>query len=226
LLATLLQQEAPLVLPSLGRAFPGMAMLAASAPRLNEAVLTDLAYRNRPDLQALEKYVAAAGMRVAGAKAGLDPKLNLVIDPNGFFVNLNKSLGANTEKGMFARAEAQAREASLKLTELKGQIRRDIAQGVASLKRSLSALGGRQKSRDTLAQATAEARLAYQSGSMNAETLRLLEDEYADSEVQFSAAQLDCALDLAGLRLVTGTLVVEGEEAAARNAILLRSLEF
>jgi outer membrane protein TolC len=225
-LAALLRQEAPLVLPQMGRAFPGMETLAGAAPRLNEATLTDLAYRNRPDLQALEKYVAAAGVRVAGARAGLDPKLNLVIDPNGFFVNLNKSLGGNTENGLFARTEAQAREASLKLTEMKGQIRRDIAQGVASLKRSFSALAGRQKSRDMLAQATLEARQAYQSGSMNAETLRLLEEEHADSEVQLLEAQLDCALDLAGLRLVTGTLVVEGEEAAARNALLLRSLEF
>ena len=225
-LGGLLQQEGALVLPTLARAFPGMEALTASVPRLNESTLSDLAYRSRPDLQALEKYAAAADVRVAGAKAGLDPKVNLIVDPNGLFLNLSKSLGSNVEEGTVARAQAQAREANLKLTELKSQIRRDIVQGVASLRRSFAALAGRKRSRDMLVQATAEARLAHESGSMNAETLRLLEEEQAEAEIQLAEAQLDCALDLAGLRLVTGTLVVEGEDAAARNALLFRSLEF
>ena len=225
-LGTLLQQAGALALPQMARAFPGMETLAAGAPRLNEAALFEQAVRNRPDLQALERYAGAAATRVTAARAGLDPKVNLLIDPNGFFVTVNKSLGSNTESGMLARAEAQAREANLKLTELRGQIQRDISQGLASLKRSFSALAGRKRSRDMLAQATLEARQAHQGGSMNAETLRLLEEEYADAEVQFSEAQLDCALDLAGLRLVTGTLVVEGEDAAARSAQLFQSLQF
>lgn len=225
-LAGLLRQEGALTLPQLARAFPGMETLAGAVPLLKEAALAESAYRNRPDLQALEKYVAAAGIRVGGAKAGVDPKVSLVIDPNGVFVNLSKSLGSNAENGALARAEAQAREAALKLTEMRGQIRRDITQGLAALRRSFAALAGRKQSRDTLAQATLEARAAYQSGSMNGETLRLLEEEHADSEVQYAEAQLDCALDLAGLRLITGTLVVDGEEAAARNAVLFRSLDF
>jgi hypothetical protein len=39
-------------------------------------------------------------------------------------------------------------------------------------------------------------------------------------------ARLECALNLAALRLVTGTLVVDGGDAAQRNAVLLKSLRF
>jgi outer membrane protein TolC len=225
-LATLLQTEQALLLPRMERAFPEMEGLAAAARTLNEKTLAELAWRNRPDLKALERYAAAAGDRVLGARTGLDPKVNLTIDPNGIFVTLSQNLGANTENGVVARSEAQLREANLKITELKAQIRRDIAQGLASLKRSFGALAERRRSRETLAQAAGEGRQAYFQGSMDAANLRAIEEEQTEAEIQFAEAQMDCALDLAALRLVTGTLLVEGEGAAARNAGLLRSVQF
>jgi hypothetical protein len=61
---------------------------------------------------------------------------------------------------------------------------------------------------------------------MDSVTLRGLQDQRANAQVALAEARLECALNLAALRLVTGTLVVDGPDAAQRNAVLLKSLRF
>ncbi|MBV9550943.1 MAG: TolC family protein, partial [Alphaproteobacteria bacterium] len=148
-LTALLQRDDEIPLPTLARAFPDMD--ESSIATLREPPLVESALRDRPDLRALEDYVAAASERLIAARHERDPKVNLVLDPNGFFVNLTYSFEGNTEKGGESAAAARMADASLNLAELKEQIRRDVALGVAALRASVAALAERRHSQQMLA---------------------------------------------------------------------------
>ncbi|MBN9589534.1 MAG: TolC family protein [Alphaproteobacteria bacterium] len=225
-LAALLGRDSNMKLPTLAAAFAQMDGLSSDAAALRETSLVDTAYRNRPDLHALEQYVTAAGEKLAAARASQDPRLNLVIDPNGFFVTFTYSLEGNAEQGATTAASAQAGEARLNLSQMKDQIRQDVSQGVAALRSSLAALADRRRAEETLTKVAADAQSAVDSGGMDLATLRGLQDQRTDARIALIEARLECALNLAALRLVTGTLVVEGGDAGPRNAVLLKSLRF
>lgn len=225
-LAALLSRDSNMHLPTLAAAFPEMDNFSSGAGALRETSLVETAYRNRPDLHALEQYVTAAGEKLAAARASQDPKLNLVIDPNGFFVTFSYSLEGNVEEGATTAASAQAGEARLNLSQMKDQIRQDVSQGVAALRSSLAVLADRRRAEGTLSRVIADAEKAVRTGGMDMATLRGLQDQHTEARVALVEARLDCALNLAALRLVTGTLVVEGGDAAPRDAVLLKSLSF
>ena len=63
-------------------------------------------------------------------------------------------------------------------------------------------------------------------GAWTGRALRGLEDQRTDAAVQLLEARLDCALNLAALRLVTGTVEVDGSDAATEDAVLFRSAQF
>jgi outer membrane protein TolC len=203
-----------------------MDQLASAAASLREAPLVEGALRNRPDLQALGQYVSGARERLIAARNERDPKISLLLDPNGFFVDFTYSLEGNTEHGGEASAAAKVADASLNLSELQDQIRRDVAEGVAALRSSLATLADRRRSQETLSQVVQDAQHAVQSGGMDRATLRSLEDQRTDAAVQLVEARLDCALNLAALRLVTGTLAVDGGDAAAQDTALFMSGQF
>jgi len=225
-LAALLRRDSDMSLPTLATAFPEMDELSTVATALRETPLVDAALRNRPDLHALEQYIAAARERLIAARNERDPKINLLLDPNGFFVDFSYSLEGNTEAGGEASAAAKVADASLNLSELQEQIRRDVSEGVAVLRSSLAVLADRRRSQETLTQVVADAQHAVQTGGMDRTTLRSLEDQRADAAFQLVEARLDCALNLAALRLVTGTVVVDGGDAAAQDAGLFLSVQF
>ena len=225
-LAALLKQDSDMAFPTLAAAFPNMDQLSSLTTALRETPLVEAALRNRPDLQALEQYITAARERLTAARDERDPKISLLLDPNGFFVDFTYSLDGNTEHGGEASAAAKVADASLNLSELQDQIRRDVAEGVAALRSSLMTLVDRRRSQDTLTQVVEDARHAVQAGGMDRSTLRGLEDQRTDAAVQLVEARLDCALNLAALRLVTGTVVVDGSDAAARDAVLFMSGQF
>jgi outer membrane protein TolC len=225
-LAALLKRDSDMAFPTLAVAFPNMDKLLSPATDLRETPLVNAALRSRPDLQALEQYVTAARERLAAARNERDPKISLLLDPNGFFVDFTYSLEGNTEEGGEASAAAKAADASLNLSELQDQIRRDVSEGVEALRTSLATLADRRHSQETLTQVVEDAQHAVQTGEMDRATLRGLEDQSTDAAVQLVEARLDCALNLAALRLVTGTVVVDGGDAAARDAGLFLSAQF
>jgi len=225
-LSSLLKRDSDMTFPTLAVAFPKMDELLPAATALRETSLVNTALRNRPDLQALEQYVTAARERLAAARNERDPKINLLLDPNGFFVDFTYSLEGNTEQGGEDSAAAKAADANLNLSELQDQIRRDISEGVGALRTSLATLADRRRSQETLTQVVDDAQHAVQTGGMDRTTLRSLEDQRTDAAVQLVQARLDCALNLAALRLVTGMVVVDGGDAAAQDAGLFMSAQF
>ena len=86
-LAALLKRDSNMPFPTLAAAFPNMDQLSSLAAALRETPLVEGALRNRPDLQALGQYVSGARERLTAARNERDPKINLLLDPNGFFVD-------------------------------------------------------------------------------------------------------------------------------------------
>ncbi len=109
--------------PSVTGEFPDIGAMADDVTHLNEAAMTDLALRNRLDLQALNQYAAAANEQVKGANSGLGPQVDLSLDTDGVFVNLSKSLEGNVENGTLQAAQAQETIARLNLRQAEDQVR-------------------------------------------------------------------------------------------------------
>ncbi|MGY9106120.1 MAG: hypothetical protein ACKVG0_06255, partial [Alphaproteobacteria bacterium] len=64
-----------------------------AAPRLNGNLLAENALMRREDIRALSLQSAAHTERVRGAKDGMQPELNVLVDPRGVLLRLSQSLG-------------------------------------------------------------------------------------------------------------------------------------
>ena len=213
-------------LPAMSVAFPQIQNLTLTAGRLREATLNKIALKNRPDIAASEQDISAAEDRVASAKAGQDPKVNLSLNPDGAFLSVAMSIEGDRADGAEAVAEAEAAEARLTLTELRQQIGRNVTSVVVALRNSLSTLVALRASDRVMARIIQESRQAARAGGVDAKDVRLREEERIDIELQLVQASLDSALDLAKLRLVTGTVATDGPTAASKDAALFKSLQF
>jgi outer membrane protein TolC len=225
-LALLVGSKESAELPTMAKAFPRMQNLTSTAGRLRDAALSKVALKNRPDIAASEQDISAAEDRVASAKAGQDPKVNLSLNPDGAFLSVAMSIEGNRADGAEAAAEAEAAEARLTLSELRQQIGSDVASAVVALRNSLSTLVALQASDRVMARIIRESRRAARAGGVDAKEVHSREEEEVDIELQLVQASLDSALDLAKLRLVTGTVATEGPTAASDDAALFKSLQF
>lgn len=210
--------------PSVTGEFPDMAAMAGDVTHLNEAAMTDLALRNRLDLQALNQYAAAANEQVKGAHNGLGPQVDLSLDTDGVFVNLSKSLEGNVEDGALAAAQAQETIARLNLRQAEDQVRRDIADQVQAMKaaladwRSLSHSAQLMEGVVTSARKRAAAGFIPRAAQSDAETAQAqTKQAVVDAQLRFCAA-------LAALRLSTGTVEAQPGAPAGSLALLFRTL--
>jgi hypothetical protein len=87
-------------------------------------------------------------------------------------------------------------------------------------------LASLRHSDQALAKIAEDSRHAAEIGGLGWDEVRAREIERTDIGVQLSQAELDVALNLAALRLVTGTIEFDGAGAAAQDAGLFRSLHF
>jgi outer membrane protein TolC len=213
-------------LPTMSDAFPQMQDLAPVARQLRDNTLNEVAQKHRPDIAADEQDISAADDRVASAKAGQDPKVNLLVNPDGAFVSVSMSIEGNSADGAKEAAEAEAAEARLTLTELHQQIGREVTSAVVALRDSLSTLATLRASNRMMSQIVEESRRAERAGGLDAKDVHAREEEQVDLKLELVQASLDCAVDLAKLRLVTGTVATQGSSAASDDTALFKSLEF
>lgn len=210
--------------PSVTGDFPDLEALADDVAHLNEASMTDLALRNRLDLQALEQYAGAATDAVRGANSAQGPQVDVSLDTDGVFLNLSKSIEGNTESGVMKSAQAQETIARLNLKEAEEQARRDISDQVQALKAALTDWKNLSHSAALLegvadsARKRAAAGFLPRSAQQDAETdLAQTRQAVVDAELRFCAA-------LTALRLSTGTLVAQPGTPATSLASLFRTL--
>ena len=205
-------------------AFPDMGAMADDVTHLNEAAMTDLALRNRLDLQALHQYAAAAGEQVKGADNGLGPQVDLSLDTDGVFVNLSKSLEGNVENGTLAAAQAQETIARLNLRQAEDQVRRDIADQVEAMKAALADWRGLSHSADLMEGVVVSARKRASAGFITRAAQSDAETARAQTRQAMVDAQLRFCAALAALRLSTGTVAAQPGAPAGSLALLFRTL--
>ena len=222
----LIDNKGSVNLPTMSDAFPKMRNLVPGIVRLRDGNLNEIALMDRPDIAASQQDVSAAEDRVASAKAGQDPKFDLSLNPDGAFLSFSMSIENNLADGEEEEAEAKADEARLSLTELHQQIGRDVTNAVVALRSSLSALKALRASDRVMTRIIEETRRAARAGGLDAKDVHVREEERVDLELQLVQTSLDSALDLAKLRLVTGTVETNGPRAASEDSVLFKSLQF
>ena len=225
-LSLLIGSKKSLELPTMSDAFPKMQDLAQAAGRLRDGTLNDIALKNRPDIEADEQDISAANDHVASAKAGQDPKVDLLVNPDGAFVSFSMSIEGNRADGAEEAAEAYAAEARLTLTELHQQIGREVTSAAVALRNSLSTLAALRASVHAMRRIVEESRRAARAGGLDTKEVHSREEELVDLELQRVQASLDSAIDLAKLRLITGTVATQGPTAASDDVDLFKSLQF
>jgi outer membrane protein TolC len=210
--------------PQVTGAFPDMDAMAADVTQLNEAAMTDLAFRNRLDLRALAQYASAAGDRVAGAHSGLGPQVDLSLDTDGVFVNLSKSIEGNVENGTLQAAEAGATIAQLNLRQAQDQARRDVSDQVQALKAALADWRALSHSADLLEGVVKSARKRAAAGFLPRSAQTDAETDLAQTRRQVVDAKLRFCAALAALRLSTGTVMARAGAPAGGIAELFRTV--
>jgi outer membrane protein TolC len=186
--------------------------------------MTDLALRNRLDLQALNQYAAAANEQVKGANSGLGPQVDLSLDTDGVFVNLSKSLEGNVENGTLQAAQAQETIARLNLRQAEDQVRRDISDQVQAMKAALADWRSLSHSADLMEGVVASARKRAAAGFITRSAQSDAETARAQTKQAMVDAQLRFCAALAALRLSTGTVAAQPGAPASSLASLFRTL--
>lgn len=210
--------------PAVSGSFPDIAALAADVKHLNEAAMTDLAFRNRLDLQALAQYAAAAGDQVKGAESGLGPQVDVSLDTDGVFLNLSKSIEGNVENGALQAAQAGQTIARLNQHQAEEQLRRDVADQVQALKAALADYQALLRSEKLMDGAVASARKRAAAGFIPRTAQNDVEGERAQTQAAVVDASLRFCAALTALRLSTGTIVARPGAPAVTLAALFRSL--
>jgi len=204
--------------------FPDMNALSDDVTQLNEAAMTDLALRNRLDLQALSQYAGAATDTVKGAHSGIGPQVDLSLDTDGVFVNLSKSIEGNVEDGTLKSAQAQETIARLNLKDAEEQVRRDVSDQVQALKAALADWKGLSHSATLLEGVAESARKRAAAGFLPRSAQQEAETDLAQTRQAAVDAQLRFCAALTALRLSTGTLVAQAGTPTGSLAQLFRTL--
>ncbi len=210
--------------PAVTGEFPDMGAMADDVTHLNEAAMTDLALRNRLDLQALNQYAAAANDQVKGANSGLGPQVDLSLDTDGVFVNLSKSIEGNVENGTLQAAQAQETIARLNQRQAESQIRSDIADQVQAIKGALADWRSLSHSADLMEGVVASAHKRAAAGFIPRAAQTDAETARAQTKQAMVDAQLRFCAALAALRLSTGTVAAQPGAPAGSLAALFRTL--
>jgi outer membrane protein TolC len=210
--------------PSVTGEFPDMDALSNEVTHLNEAAMTDLAMRNRLDLQALAQYAGAATDQVKGAHSAEGPQVDLSLDTDGVFLNLSKSIEGNLENGTLAAAQAQETIARLNLKDAEDQVRRDVADQVQAMKAALTDWKNLNHSAELMEGVVASTRKRAAAGFLPRSAQSDAEADLAQTRQAVVDAQLRFCAALTALRLSTGTIAAQPGAPAGALAQLFRTL--
>jgi outer membrane protein TolC len=204
--------------------FPPMDGMSDTIARMSEQGLTDVALANRHDLMALMRYDAAENERVRGARNGLQPKVDLYVDPSKVLLRYSRTLGRDVEQGQVSAAVAAQNEARLNLEQAQVQVRVDISGQLRALKDAMTDWMALTQSEGLLETVVSDAQRRADAGVISQQEYRAAQNELAQVRAQVIDAKLQYAQSLAGLRLATGTIAAGDGGSAVGAAATFRSL--
>lgn len=204
--------------------FPPMDGMSDTIARMSEQGLTDVALANWHDLMALMRYDAAENERVRGARNGLQPKVDLYVDPSKVLLRYSRTLGRDVEQGQVSAAVAAQNEARLNLEQAQVQVRVDISGQLRALKDAMTDWMALTQSEGLLETVVSDAQRRADAGVISQQEYRAAQNELAQVRAQVIDAKLQYAQSLAGLRLATGTIAAGDGGSAVGAAATFRSL--
>lgn len=117
---------------------PDVAAVGPALDKLRDQDLIQLALDRRQDLEAAARNLSAAHEGVVGAKTYMRPQLDLHVDPQEALVTFSRPFGNNYGKGKTAEARAQENAAIATLRNLQDQVRTQVSDSLAALRRARS----------------------------------------------------------------------------------------
>jgi outer membrane protein TolC len=189
---------------------------------LSESEAIDIARQNRKDLAALRRADAAETVRLRGARDGLNPRIDLLVDPTRISLRFTRSLQQDIEEGKIAQAVAAESNARVNLEQLETKMESEITNAMRHLRQSrASVIAMDAAARMLEATVTAEEQRA-QANESDREQFRAAQDQLAQLRHQIIDASLDYAANLASLRLALGTLdVADAPQRAALASLFV-----
>jgi outer membrane protein TolC len=193
---------------------PAVAPIVDAVDRLDVDALTQLALTQRPDLKGAEQNVEAAEENLRFAQDQASPEIDLHVDPLGASVNYTQSIQNNVAQGSEAQASAAKSQAEISLRQLEDQVHFDVSDAVRSVRRAVSDWTALKAAETQMERAVNDANKRAKYGSITWSDFLTTEAQLAAIQQQMVTTQLQFAVSLATLRLVTGTIVMDGETPA------------
>jgi outer membrane protein TolC len=160
----------------------------------------------REDIRALSLQSAAHAERVRGAKDGMQPELNVLVDPRGVLLRLSQSLGRNTQQGQLSAALAGEGEARINLRQLENQVRLEVSENVRGVHDAISNWKALNESAAAMKIVAGDAERRYDAGVLTRQEYRDVQGEYALVQTQLVQTQFQYASNLAALHLALGNV--------------------
>jgi outer membrane protein TolC len=183
-----------------------------------EKRFVDLALASRSDLASLQQRAQSEDIRRDEAENALKPKLDFLLDQNSVTLRFQKSLNENVEKGKLGTRSVAVHLAQLDLQLLRRGIRSQVGLTVNRLAHSSENYRLAAETYWLLSSvADDKQRQVVFGASQRREHISAL-DKLARTHRQVVDTNLQYAVGLSQLRLITGTISVDGGKDAAAIA--------
>ncbi len=184
----------------------------------NRKALLGLALGARADLKSLKRIAESEDIRRSEAENALQPKLDIVLDQDSISLRFAKSLNGNLEKGTLGARSVAVHLAQLDLQLLHRDIRSQVGLAVDRLTQSSENYQLAVETYWLLRSVADDKRRQVAFGaSQRREHIAAL-DKLARIHREAIDSSLKFAVALSELRLITGTITVDGSRTAAEIA--------
>lgn len=197
--------------PTVADSMPRIETMSDAVKSLNKSALIQLAYENRPDLQAAQKNVEASAEMLRSAHDNTLPDLSLHIDPDHATVSYTQSLENNAAEGQEEAAKAANNQALLALRQLRDQIRVDVTDAIYNVQQAAASWSALNDAEHQLEPIVDSNKKKAQFGAISWEAYGSSQSQLWGLQQQVVNAQLQFAIGLAALRLATGSIEMDSE---------------
>lgn len=194
---------------------PEPAAMKAAIDSLNADSLIDIALANRKDLKAAQQNIVAATAALKGAEDSVSPALDLHLDPDRAVLTYSQSIENNTGEGHAAEAAATQRQAQLTFAQLQNQIQIAVSDILRSLRQNCSDGAILDASEHQMEAAVESAKKRAKFGTIAWNDVLTAQDQLTQIRNQHVTVKMQLAVNLAALKLATGTIGADRETPAA-----------
>jgi len=184
----------------------------------------NMALANRSDLKSLEHLLESEDIRLGEAKNSLLPRVDLVLEYDTLQLRYAQSLNANVEQGRIGERTVAVHLAQLNLQLLRQAIGIDVQRVLGQMQLSDENYRLAVETYWLLKRVADDKARQVQLGTTNRGDHVSTLDKLANAHRQVVDANLQYAVGITDIRLITGTIAVNGERTAAELAADFRTL--